>query len=119
MFPHAMISEAPRSVSRRGGRAVDGTGLENRHTGKGIGGSNPSLSAILHWSSPETWVTQCTGHMGDTFGPNGLVERFEHPSLQIEVPQIIIHKADQPYVVVNLIDADGLSSKDLAEIQIS
>ena len=26
---------------------VDGTGLENRHTRKGIGGSNPSLSAIL------------------------------------------------------------------------
>jgi hypothetical protein len=24
---------------------VDGTGLENRHTRKGIGGSNPSLSA--------------------------------------------------------------------------
>jgi hypothetical protein len=31
---------------RRGGRVVDGTGLENRHTRKGIGGSNPSLSAI-------------------------------------------------------------------------
>ena len=31
---------------RRGGRAVDGSGLENRHTRKGIGGSNPSLSAI-------------------------------------------------------------------------
>jgi hypothetical protein len=30
---------------RRGGRAVDGSGLENRHTRKGIGGSNPSLSA--------------------------------------------------------------------------
>src|SRR5262252_2701521 len=30
----------------RGGRVVDGTGLENRHTRKGIGGSNPSLSAI-------------------------------------------------------------------------
>src|SRR5436853_2965085 len=45
-----------------------------------------------------------------------MVERFEHSSLQIEVPQIIIHKADQPYVVVNLLDADGLSSKDLAEI---
>jgi hypothetical protein len=26
---------------------VDGTGLENRHTRKGIGGSNPSLSAIF------------------------------------------------------------------------
>jgi hypothetical protein len=25
---------------------VDGSGLENRHTRKGIGGSNPSLSAI-------------------------------------------------------------------------
>src|SRR5205814_6812401 len=31
---------------RRVGRAVDGTGLENRHTLTGIGGSNPSLSAI-------------------------------------------------------------------------
>jgi hypothetical protein len=30
---------------RRGGRVVDGSGLENRHTRKGIGGSNPSLSA--------------------------------------------------------------------------
>jgi hypothetical protein len=30
----------------RVGRVVDGTGLENRHTRKGIGGSNPSLSAI-------------------------------------------------------------------------
>ena len=35
-----------RSGSRRGGRVVDGTGLENRHTLTGIGGSNPSLSAI-------------------------------------------------------------------------
>jgi hypothetical protein len=26
---------------------VDGSGLENRHTRKGIGGSNPSLSATV------------------------------------------------------------------------
>ena len=26
---------------------VDGSGLENRHTRKGIGGSNPSLSASI------------------------------------------------------------------------
>jgi hypothetical protein len=32
--------------SRRGGRVVDGSGLENRRTRKGTGGSNPSLSAI-------------------------------------------------------------------------
>src|SRR5689334_1384315 len=30
---------------RRGGRVVDGSGLENRRTRKGTGGSNPSLSA--------------------------------------------------------------------------
>ena len=33
------------NIMRRVGRVVDGTGLENRHTRKGIGGSNPSLSA--------------------------------------------------------------------------
>src|SRR5215831_15698454 len=26
---------------------------------------------FFSWSGPETWVTQRTGHMGDTFGPNG------------------------------------------------
>src|ERR1700746_1060213 len=31
----------------RGGRAVDCTGLENRSTCKGIGGSNPPLSATF------------------------------------------------------------------------
>jgi hypothetical protein len=35
---------------------VDGSGLENRHTRKGIGGSNPSLSAIV-------WHLQ----VGDTY----------------------------------------------------
>ena len=34
---------------------------------------------------------------------------FEHPSLQIEVSQIIIHKAHQPNVVVDFFDADGLA----------
>src|SRR5215468_4145557 len=50
------------------------------------------------------------------FWAKRIFERFEHPSVQIEVPQIIIHKAHQPDVVVNLLDADGLSSKDLAEV---
>jgi hypothetical protein len=30
-----------------------------------------------------------------------MFERFEHPSLQIEVSQIIIHKTHQPNVVVD------------------
>ena len=32
-------------MTRRSGRAVECTGLENRHTREGIGGSNPSSSA--------------------------------------------------------------------------
>jgi hypothetical protein len=35
------------SPRRRGGRVVDRTALEMRHTGNRIGGSNPSLSATL------------------------------------------------------------------------
>jgi hypothetical protein len=34
---------------------VDGTGLENRHTRKGIGGSNPSLSAIRSCRVRSIW----------------------------------------------------------------
>jgi hypothetical protein len=48
----------------RGGRVVDGSGLENRHTRKGIGGSNPSLSAstfvIWHLRVGDTY-TDTTG----------------------------------------------------------
>ena len=36
----------PQKLVRRGGGVVDRTALEMRHTRKGIGGSNPSLSAI-------------------------------------------------------------------------
>jgi hypothetical protein len=39
---------------------VDGSGLENRHTRKGIGGSNPSLSAstlvIYHLQAGDTYT---------------------------------------------------------------
>jgi hypothetical protein len=37
-----------------------------------VGGSNPPPATNSHGSGPDTWVTQRTGHMGDTFGPNGL-----------------------------------------------
>ena len=37
---------------RRGGRVVDRTALEMRHTGNRIGGSNPSLSATSELSDP-------------------------------------------------------------------
>ena len=41
----AFPAGVPHAVERRGGRAVDRGGLENRFTRKGNGGSNPSLSA--------------------------------------------------------------------------
>jgi hypothetical protein len=37
-----------KTLTRRGGRVVDRAALEMRSTRKGTGGSNPSLSAILH-----------------------------------------------------------------------
>jgi len=46
----------------------------------------------------------------------GIFERFDHSSLQIEVSQIIIHKAHQPDIVLNFFDAHGLTGKDLTEI---
>ncbi len=42
-MPEGLKVEAAR---RRGGRVVECTALEMRHTGNRIGGSNPSLSAI-------------------------------------------------------------------------
>src|ERR1700734_2501899 len=45
-----------------------------------------------------------------------IFERFEHPSLQIEVSQIIVHKAHQPDIVLHFFDAHGLTGKDLTEI---
>ncbi|MGH9494065.1 MAG: hypothetical protein ACRD3B_03635, partial [Candidatus Sulfotelmatobacter sp.] len=36
----------------------------------------------------------------------------------IEVSQIIIHKADQPNIVVYFFDADGLAGEDRAEIDL-
>ena len=38
-------SSQPVKIHWRGGRVVECGGLENRYTRKGIGGSNPSLSA--------------------------------------------------------------------------
>src|SRR5215469_8685840 len=73
---------------------------EGRRTFKAwVAGSNPAALTISIRSGPDTWVTQCTGHMGDTFGTERIFKWFEHSSVQVEVPQIIIHKTHQPDVV--------------------
>jgi hypothetical protein len=38
---------------------------------QGVGGSNPLAPTTSKRSGPETWVTQRTSDMGNTFGPNG------------------------------------------------
>ena len=43
------------------------------------------------------------------FWAERIFERLEHSILQIEVSQIIIHKGDQPDVVVDFLDANGLA----------
>jgi hypothetical protein len=49
-------------------------------------GSNPIGSTNLLRSGPETWVTQRTGYIGNTFGPDGFssgsstrVSRLKYP----------------------------------------
>src|SRR2546430_3422160 len=53
---------------------------------------------------------------GQHFWTERIFEWFEHPSLQIEVAQIIIHKAHEPDVVLHFLDADGLAGEDCAEV---
>ncbi len=55
-------------------------------------GSNQVSATTQIVSNPETWVTECTGYLGDNLGPKGL---SSGSSIEIEVAQIIIHKADQ------------------------
>ena len=66
-------------------------------------------------SSPET---QRTDHIGNNPGPNGFSSGFAHASLKIEVSKIIIHKGNEPDVVVNFFDADGLAGKDRVAVNL-
>ena len=49
---------------------VDGSGLENRHTRKGIGGSNPSLSAR---QSAVCWILEFARRASNPAAQNGRV----------------------------------------------
>ncbi|WP_065008979.1 hypothetical protein [Mesorhizobium sp. AA22] len=55
--------------------------------------------------------------MGTPFGPNGL-SSGSSLHLIVEISQIIVHEASQPDSVLDLFDADGLTGKDEAEIDI-
>src|SRR5467141_3127888 len=59
-------------------------------------------------SNPETWVTQCTGYIGNTFGPNGFSSGSNTRVSRSKYPRCVIHKAHKPDIVVHCPDADGL-----------
>src|SRR5712664_3062890 len=45
--------------------------LEQRTHNPLVVGSNPTGPTTSPRSNPETWVTECTGYIGNNFGPNG------------------------------------------------
>ena len=59
----SLLATRPAGVPRTGGRVVEGTGLENRHTGNGIVSSNLTLSACSRSRSfqLERAATACRG----------------------------------------------------------
>ena len=50
------------------------------------------------------------------FWAKRVVERLQGFFLQINVPKIVIHKADQPNTFFNFLDTHSLPRKDRAEI---
>jgi hypothetical protein len=56
-------------------------------------------------------VTDRTGYIGNTFGPKGFSRGCRVFSSRSKYPKIIVHKADQPDIVVNFFDSDSLAAK--------
>src|SRR6202049_2676060 len=50
------------------------------------------------------------------FWAKRVFERLQSFFLQIDVPKIVFHKADQPNTFFDLLDTDSLTSKDRAEV---
>ena len=61
-------------------------------------------------------MTDRTGDIGYTFGPKGLSRGCGVFFLQIDVAEIVLHKADQPNTFFDFFDPQGLSCEDRAEI---
>ncbi len=61
-------------------------------------------------------MTVYSGDIGNTFGPKGIVDRFEPAGLIVEIPQIVVHEGDEPDPLADLRHADILPRKHVAEI---
>lgn len=58
-------------------------------------------------------------HTDNSFGPKRVVERLQSfflQFLQIDVDEIVIHRADQPNTFFDFLDASSLPGEDSAQI---
>jgi len=68
----AMVSDNARttqngvSVSRKLLKSRGSSVVEQPIRNRQVAGSSPALGSTFLGSGPETWVTQCTGYMGNT-----------------------------------------------------
>ena len=81
-------------------------------------GSNPGGDATPDWSIPVTWVTVHSEHIGNHFGVERILNRFEPTGLIVEVAQIVAHEGDEPDALTHLRYADVLAGKHVAEIHL-
>ena len=58
-------------------------------------------------------MTECTGHIGNAFGPKAFSSGSKTRVPHIAVSQIMIHNAEQPDVAAQVPYADGLSGKEV------
>ena len=55
------------------------------------------------------------GH-GQHRRPERILDRFQSARLVIEVSQVVLHEADEPNAVLDLLDADLLASEDQIDL---
>jgi hypothetical protein len=56
--------------------------------------------------------------MGDSPGPKGLWRGLQGPLLQVDVSEIVLHEADDPNAVVDLLDAEALPGEHGRDIDL-
>ena len=69
-------------------------------------------------SIPDTWVTDYSEDIGNTFASERVFDGLEPARLVIEVTEIILHEADEPDLVGNLFDAHLLAGKRSAQVNL-
>jgi hypothetical protein len=93
---------------RRQSRAPKGAPL----TGKGIDRSaRPSKGGCHAKNARKAPLLIRTGDIGDNLGAERVVERLQGPLLELDVAEIVAHEADEPNVVIDLLNAKRLTGE--------